>query len=521
MPGNKRKLRSKKNPLLFDDDDAGAEIVTHEDIQIVDKLGRTKTKRIKVPLTTPADPGTLSHSQARDNFGLYPNEGPNIYEDDNDLLTSRLPTKKKVSLWQLYMIKYVTIDTLVTLVQNQTDYLKDFVDRIDELLEASLCHDARNLQRQRCGYCEDGKWAAWRCVDCILGHPACRRCMRNNHKSNPLHRIKRWTGNHYRPAELWEVGTYLIVPHREGNNTCEVLNFEQEVLEHFEAGNDEVDQGQMEQTRVVPGHDSAYEMGHQIDEEEEYENIDNTPIMQPYLPPLPTTSGAGTPLIPNTDALNNSYVRIVHTNGIHNLALVTCNCQRSQTVPLDLVACRFMPASFTNIRTLFSAEVLDYSHLCNLELKSSAYQFSQLLRRLTLPGAPADVANLYNEFRRMSRLWRWIKRLQSAGYTHQDKSPQQVSTGDLANFCPACPQPGINLPEAWQHDPNKFVYRRVFVADGNFKADHVRQKNNMDIWLSEGGGMMPRQDEYAAFLQQAFEISTVSNSFIAGNHADP
>ena len=99
MPGNKRKLRSKKNPLLFDDDDAGAEIVTHEDIQIVDKLGRTKTKRIKVPLTTPADPGTSSHSQARDNVGLYPNEGPNIYEDDNDLLTTTMPTKNKVSIY--------------------------------------------------------------------------------------------------------------------------------------------------------------------------------------------------------------------------------------------------------------------------------------------------------------------------------------------------------------------------------------------------------------------------------------
>jgi len=356
--------------------------------------------------------------------------------------------------------------------------------------------------------------------------------MRHIHKANPLHRIERWTGAHYRPAELWEVGTYLSIPHREGNNPCDVMNFQQEFLEHFEVGKDKVDQHHMEQTSGNEWADEMEPPGGQrgqhdvdetphVDDEEANEILNNTPVMRPYLPPMPTATGPGALPIPNRDALNNSYVRIVHTNGIHNLALVACHCQGSQSLPLDLVACRFMPASFTNIRTLFSAEVLDYSHLCNLELKSSAYQFYQLLRRLTLPGAPADVANLYNEFRRMSRLWRWIKRLQSAGYTHQDKSPQQVTTGDLANFCPACPQPGINLPEAWQHDPNKFVYRRVFVADGNFKADHVRQKNNMDIWLSEGGGMMPRQDEYEEFLQQAFEISTVSNSFIAGNHADP
>ena len=53
--------------------------------------------------------------------------------------------------------------------------------------------------------------------------------------------------------------------------------------------------------------------------------------------------------------------------------------------------------------------------LSNLELKASAYQFYQLLRRQTLPMAPGDVDDLYREFRRMSldeeaqvgRICRW------------------------------------------------------------------------------------------------------------------
>jgi hypothetical protein len=49
------------------------------------------------------------------------------------------------------------------------------------------------------------------------------------------------------------------------------------------------------------------------------------------------------------------------------------------------------------------------------------------------------------------------------------------------------------------------------VADGNFKADHVRQTNAAsDIWLSEGGGMMATQTEYKEFLKEAVERATVS-----------
>lgn len=50
------------------------------------------------------------------------------------------------------------------------------------------------------------------------------------------------------------------------------------------------------------------------------------------------------------------------------------------------------------------------------------------------------------------------------------------------------------------------------MADGNFKADHVRQKNGPgDVWLSEGGGIIPKRDEYKSFLQSANERLTVSN----------
>lgn len=57
----------------------------------------------------------------------------------------------------------------------------------------------------------------------------------------------------------------------------------------------------------------------------------------------------------------------------------------------------------------------------------------------------------------------------------------------------------------------RWVYKRIFVADGNFKADHVRQNSDVDdVWLSEGSGMIPKREKYFTFLATAIEKLTVS-----------
>src|SRR5271154_7618253 len=104
-------------------------------------------------------------------------------------------------------------------------------------------------------------------------------------------------------------------------------------------------------------------------------------------------------------------------------------CQ--QLMPSGLPHCR-LPTSFTKIKTLFSAQVLDHFRLCNLELKASAYQFYQLIRRLTTPMAPGEVLDLYREFRRMARIWRWMKKLKWAGYAGGPNKVKDVSAGELA-----------------------------------------------------------------------------------------
>jgi hypothetical protein len=51
----------------------------------------------------------------------------------------------------------------------------------------------------------------------------------------------------------------------------------------------------------------------------------------------------------------------------------------------------------------------------------------------------------------------------------------------------------------------------MYVADGNFKADHVRQKQTTaELWLLDGGGIMPNVAEYKEFIASAVERKTVN-----------
>jgi hypothetical protein len=52
---------------------------------------------------------------------------------------------------------------------------------------------------------------------------------------------------------------------------------------------------------------------------------------------------------------------------------------------------------------------------------------------------------------------------------------------------------------------------RSFVADGNMKAIHLKQKNdNSDVWLTNGEGFMTNTERYEIHLENAKETKTVS-----------
>ena len=63
----------------------------------------------------------------------------------------------------------------------------------------------------------------------------------------------------------------------------------------------------------------------------------NIANFSPYL--AHESSGHIEPNFPSGDAFNNSYVQIMHTNGIHHLALVSCRYCGPDSLPLNLIMC--------------------------------------------------------------------------------------------------------------------------------------------------------------------------------------
>jgi hypothetical protein len=358
--------------------------------------------------------------------------------------------------------------------QNQHDYIREYQSNIEEVLQATLTRETRLPNQVICRSCHIETIATWRCTDCVLPDTLCRCCMRNGHMRNPLHRIEHWTGTHFRRAELWEVGVYLRLTHQNEVEPCSRLDKQIEVLHTFENERDILEQDSLSGA----GHDTASDdaaglfaadgrpnpflharprtKGKVPDDDFDDDELSENDAFNDYDPPNAAHVPDDMPPTPRTDAFNNSYVRVVHTNGIHHLAMVACPCRGDRQIAFDLIASAFMPASFTRIRTVFSCQLLDHFRLCNLELKASAYQYYNMIRRLTSSTAPADVLNVTHEFRRMVRIWRWIKKLKWAGYGHNKLDPTTPPKGALANFCPACPQAGINLPKDWKDDPNRF-----------------------------------------------------------------
>ena len=252
------------------------------------------------------------------------------------------------------------------------------------------------------------------------------------------------------------------------------------------------------------------------------------------------------PKPPHHDSAGNAFITIVDMTGIHHLPVVTCLCDQDHHLEdkkyLELA---LFPASHKEIQTVFTFRVLNDFRLANLECKTSAYQYYSKLRRLTCPAFPKAVTNRYRELRWLSRAYRNLKlwkmhgrgHLQAAAdqfdratnEDHQERevhrnsaTPTDPPPASLALFCPACPQPGINLPVDWQIDGEYWLYIRKFCTDGNFKADHLNQRNaEDDVFLMDGDAFMTKSGPYQEHLKVAATVAKRYKEVSASTRCGP
>ena len=107
------------------------------------------------------------------------------------------------------------------------------------------------------------------------------------------------------------------------------------------------------------------------------------------------------------------------------------------------------PATHFEPNTAITFRMLEHYHIQSLQGKISMFDYYETLERLTDNTGTKKLNSRYKEFMRIVTQWRHLKALKRAGRGHDPTGVEGTKPGELALLCPACPRPGVNLPDNW------------------------------------------------------------------------
>ncbi|KIM63799.1 hypothetical protein SCLCIDRAFT_116668, partial [Scleroderma citrinum Foug A] len=292
-----------------------------------------------------------------------------------------------------------------------------------------------------------GRDGIFRCTECAHSPIFCSNCCLDAHELNPFHRIQRWTGTFFEDFSVRLISLVIHLGH--GGKPCPMGGYNQR------------DNGS--------------------DEEEDWEDVEDDDRL-PHLARL----------------RDRGCLTVVHTNGVHFCDIWYCTCEASEDSHVQLMMAGLFPATTKSPRTAFSFQVLDDFIRDNVECGTTAMNYYSKLQRLTSNGFLHAVPDRYRELLRVSRAWQLLKLLKWKGFDGRSEEPEP---GELVLFCPACPQPGVNVPPTEEADLTNWKYSRIIAMDGNFKAEHMLLKRNTnEVWLMDGKGFMVTEQPYKRYL---------------------
>ncbi|TFK57807.1 hypothetical protein BDN72DRAFT_907475 [Pluteus cervinus] len=149
---------------------------------------------------------------------------------------------------------------------------------------------------------------------------------------------------------------------------------------------------------------------------------------------------------------DNDFI-VIHTNGIHEVSVKFCGCFGCHEPHIQLLQYGWFPATTHKPQTAASLAVLKQFQIHSFESKCSAMEFYQALSRLTDNIGIRPIRDRYRAFLVMIREYRHIKSLKRAGRGSDQWGIEGTKLGECAVLCPACPQPGRNLPVDWKTRP--------------------------------------------------------------------
>ncbi|GBE83152.1 hypothetical protein SCP_0501990 [Sparassis crispa] len=467
--------RCNKSRLVVDLDDK---------VEFVTKVAKQTTRGVRyvdVPLPMPTGSNVPSPSKSP---SKAPASGSLFNLDDGDVLGNiGVP---------------IQLDPAAR--KTKVGFMRDWIPHRDDYLHAIVEMEAPPEPRN-CAECKVGE-GRWRCLDC-MGRPlTCTDCCRNGHQRAPFHRIEHWQGQYFEPASLYRVGICIHLGH--GGDPCPLGAFTAHNnpapvvapgSNFWNASNEDLNahDGEVSDDGEVPFNFAP--LAGTLDGEARQTDDAPDPTWEEDVPPVLSWP-------PRHDSYRNQIIVIVDISGIHHIGVDWCQCEMAVERDMQLLQMGLYPGTVKDPHTTFTFAVLNDFLLENKECKTAALNYYSKLKWVTSNTFPGT--DRYRELMRVSRQWRQLKYRKWHGFSHDALRP--VEKGGLAIFCPACPQPGLNLPFDWQADPVQWKFKRGFVMDGNFSAEHMKMKHpEEDVALSDGQAFMVGQEDYKAHLAVAME----------------
>lgn len=149
---------------------------------------------------------------------------------------------------------------------------------------------------------------------------------------------------------------------------------------------------------------------------------------------------------------------VLHTNGIHQIAIQYCACTHALPHHIQLLRRGFYPASQVIIKTCVTFQLLRHYHILSLTTKTSTYDLYRTLEKSTNNTGMALPKSRYHALFRVMMQWRHLKLLKRGRRAHDPAGVGGTQLSELAILCPSCPRPGVNLPGGWDNSPPEFRY---------------------------------------------------------------
>ncbi|KAF7298473.1 CxC2 domain-containing protein [Mycena kentingensis (nom. inval.)] len=211
----------------------------------------------------------------------------------------------------------------------------------------------------------------------------------------------------------------------------------------------------------------------------------------------------------------HSEFTIIHHNGIHNVAVDFCGCELHERADhaTQLLHSRYYPSTGPRPRTCATFACLDEFHGLSLHAKTSAYDYYRALEYRT-NASGAKPADRYKAFLRIARQYRHLLLLKRRGRAHTSTPIAATQPGELAIRCPACPQPGINLPEDWEQAApgDQCLYIMFIAIDACFRLKRRLIGSDLrDPGLTTGWAYFVEWEPYRNFLLTVTDQKEISS----------